>query len=97
MVDAKIELGKEGAGPARPDVMEAVTGKLVTGIENHQIGGIKAAPDIIYPNGNDSLRMLQIVEGLAAPANDYGFTVMSVLKGCQGIHKVKRLSKTFCF
>jgi hypothetical protein len=60
----------------------------MTGVEDDQVGGIKAAPDIIYPNGYESFRIVQIVEGLAATTNDYGFTVMQVLKRCQGIHKI---------
>jgi hypothetical protein len=52
----------------------------VTWVENHQVGGIKAPPDIIYPNSDESFRLVQIIEGLAATTNDNGFTLMNILE-----------------
>jgi hypothetical protein len=71
--------------------MKAVVYKLMTRVEDHQVSGIKASPDIIYPNSYESFRVIQIVEGLAATTDDYGFTLMEVSKRCQGIHRTNYL------
>jgi hypothetical protein len=69
----------------------------MAGVKDHQVRGIKTAPDIIYPNGYELFQMVQIIEGLTTTTNDYGFTVMSVLKRCQGIYGIQCLSRTSPF
>ena len=81
MIDSKIELGEDGLGAARLDIMKAVVLKLVTGIDNHQVSGIELAPHIVYADSNETLRTLQVIERLSATAYDDGFVFVNILKG----------------